>query len=208
MARSKRRRMGPRKRVRAPARAAACLSLALFGCADNPVELFPSSPQAPADATTASTTHDAASAAASEGGGAPACHSDNDCPSPDTPRCDLARQTCVECVGDSADCDGRASSVCNRLTEQCAFPCTTNRDCPSDDVCDSRQGVCVECLTDRDCADPGEPLCLQEQEKCVECKTDRDCTGGTQCWLTACVACVTSADCPDGEGCSNRHECR
>jgi Cys-rich repeat protein len=195
--------MRPRQRL-----SAAFVSLVLIGCADTAIDLFPPKGELATDAATENiptATRDAVSPAQSEGGGSFGCLSDNDCASPDAPRCEAALRRCVECVVDD-DCGGRSRSMCNRVTNRCALPCGTTADCSFQDVCDTSQGVCVDCVNNSQCVGPNETLCVQET--CVECESDQDCAPGTKCWQTTCVECVTSADCPDGGVCSTRNECR
>lgn len=96
---------------------------------------------------------------------------DNAC-SGQTPVCDVATDTCVECLN--------------------------NNDCGSD-VCDTTTKACVECLGDQDCTDG---VCLTqantEDNACVECKGNGECLTAEASLCSAaneCSACAADADC-------------
>jgi hypothetical protein len=178
----------------------------LLGCADTSVDLFPS----PDGQSTADAPHETSAAAfdatgqSREGGDTSGCLSDSDCTSREATRCEPALHVCVQCIG-MGDCVEGANSTCNRVTNRCVEPCTTDGDCESSDVCDPSQGACAECLDDSQCTQSREKKCVQET--CVECANAQDCPAGNLCWQATCVACVTGADCPDKESCSTDHVC-
>jgi len=132
------------------------------------------------------------------------CLSDADCTSSNLPRCETTLHTCVQCIGAPGDCANQTESVCNRVTDHCELPCTSNSDCHSPDVCDIQQGACADCLTDSQC-ESSAPHCVAE--RCVECTASSQCHGGEVCWQERCVACVTNADCHDAGKCSTNHNC-
>ncbi len=63
--------------------------------------------------------------------------------------------------------------------------CLTNNDCASSDygpICDTMEGYCVECLTNNDCANSEYgPICDEEEGMCIECLKDTDCDDGYKC---------------------------
>jgi hypothetical protein len=132
------------------------------------------------------------------------CLSNADCASLESPRCEPTQHVCVQCIGAPGDCANQRESVCNRITNRCELPCTSNDGCMSPDVCDLTQGACADCLQNSQCP-AGAPYCVSEE--CVECMTISDCKNGQVCWHQRCVACVTNADCHEGGTCSTYHEC-
>ena len=182
--------------------ASACL-VALVACGDANIGLFPDEP--PDAEVSESAVYDAPLEATpdEEVDNGPTCGSGASCP-PETPRCEPALMVCVECVADS-DCAGRTESKCNRVTDKCELPCSTDADCDPPDICDDRQGICADCRSDAECAGTREPRCLVEQ--CVECLSDADCAFDQHCWQHACVVCVTNADCPRDASCATTHVC-
>jgi hypothetical protein len=93
-----------------------------------------------------------------------ACRDNGGCTHPDTPICDEVAGVCVECIS-----DGHCNVIgerCSNVLRECAVPCTTSDECPSDDrICDGAVGFCVECMTDEDCG-LHQPYCRDS-----ECKT-------------------------------------
>lgn len=96
-----------------------------------------------------------------------ACETNDECPS-DQPTCDQETKVCVGCIAGMITCP--AGQICSEETHLCIpkpadHPeCTRDSDCPPPNeisqrsICRLSDNVCVECLSDDDCADP-EPAC-------------------------------------------------
>jgi hypothetical protein len=126
------------------------------------------------------------------------CASDKDCRAQDL-LCDTSRRVCVECLandhcGDSQIC---VNTACADIT-----PCTSSRDCPTDQVCSDLLRRCVDCVADVDCAD-GE-VCAGEQCRAA-CDSDKDCQEFDllcAAELGYCVDCSDHGDCGADQYCS------
>lgn len=132
------------------------------------------------------------------------CASNADCSSPGQPICVLG--SCEEC-GAKADCG--AAQTCQPTTHTCDQACTNNGNCDQGqaNLCDTANGVCVECLTPADCANA--PLCNTALGICANCITDGDCgVAAPVCNVPQgqCVQCLVTPDCNAGFTC-NGHEC-
>jgi hypothetical protein len=107
--------------------------------------------------------------------------------------------------------------------------CHNSKDCPTDQVCDTKVMACVQCLSNADCAtgmqcmgsrcmkptpvcmnsldctaDPKSPICDSSTGKCVACVAAKDCPTSNDCLNHACkpyVMCANSLDCPMGQVC-------
>ncbi len=135
----------------------------------------------------------------------------------DTPVCDVATETCVECLG-PFDCD--PSLICDTGSNTCV-ECIGNEDCidPATSKCDG--GVCVGCGASEDCSHiDGKTVCDTDASECVECiGTDystcgedlgtpfvcdsqtRTCTTNKEHSAGLCVPCVSDANCALGSLC-------
>ena len=74
--------------------------------------------------------------------------------------------------------------------------CTSNADCPANNVCDSVTGTCVQCTDNSQC--PVNTVCANNI--CVECTSDSDCGGNINAPFCStasntCVQCLTDNDC-------------
>jgi hypothetical protein len=70
-------------------------------------------------------------------------------------------------------------------------------------VCDPATNMCVDCLTNADCAGAFFPLCDPGSNTCVECLGPSDCTYDTPgCSAGFCGGCMTAADCPPSNQCT------
>ncbi|MFK7990843.1 MAG: MopE-related protein [Sandaracinaceae bacterium] len=81
-------------------------------------------------------------------------------------------------------------------------PCSTDRDCASNTVCEPGSGLCVACLRASDC--PTEQLCRDQAcETPTPCGSSRECDG-LVCDLDrgVCVDCAADADCEGAERCN------
>jgi hypothetical protein len=149
-----------------------------------------------------------------DGGGDPgpqACQTLNDCPT---------RHLCLggfcqpgtACLGNE-DCP--AQYACLIMKEVCVpeNPCTGDPDCtePGASHCQTGSGVCVACLEDAHCGDPGQVFCnAQFQCEAVgpDCTSDADCQAADpqkpRCdpVMQKCFACVTDAHCSNGWRCA------
>ncbi|MEM7435929.1 MAG: hypothetical protein AAF436_12310, partial [Myxococcota bacterium] len=101
----------------------------------------------------------------------------------DTPVCNGATGTCVECTeADTSACTA-PTSMCDAATSTCVA-CLTSQDCEEADAarCDPDTLECVPCQTANDCSNiPGAPACGDGE--CVECTpaTESDDCPGTSC---------------------------
>ncbi len=127
----------------------------------------------------------------------------------DTPVCDVASETCVECLG-PLDCD--PSLICDTASNTCV-ECVGNADCidPATSKCDG--GVCVGCGASEDCSHiDGKTVCDTDATECVECMVaDESPCGGNSCnpatnactdtaigSLSSCQPCVADSECAGG----------
>ena len=99
------------------------------------------------------------------------CQDNTGCPDPDKPLCDVADQTCVECLSET-DCGGQ-TPACGKDNE--CVECADDDDCPGGNapLCEPDEEICVECVADGDCNDPDNGVC--DENQCVECANDNDC---------------------------------
>jgi hypothetical protein len=126
------------------------------------------------------------------------CREDGDCLASDRPRCEASLGRCIGCRGD-ADCE--IDERCEASTHACVERCSATRACNigscdmatgrcvecsvtvacTDHVCNGA-GVCVECLSDADCAAAGEePFCDTLLGRCVRCITNAHCAPSLRC---------------------------
>ena len=156
--------------------------------------------------------------ACSHGLGDRPCSGDSDCPSPQT--CIAGRCASAGfCVGSPACNDDSACGSGQHCANGCCQPgesgsCSRDADCSSlrkTPVCDAGKGLCVACLTSRDC---GRGAACQN-ETCVAlpgCAGNADCAPPTPVCDTqqrACVECLDSSDCHDlaRPNCDASHQC-
>ena len=109
---------------------------------------------------------------------------------------------------DADDCLG--GLVCHPFFGKCEPACRTDEDCdePSRPLCDRESGpagLCVQCLSNADCAhDPFFPVCLPYMHFCAECTSDNDCEApNPYCHssLFVCLHCLEDSHCPEGTYC-------
>ncbi len=101
--------------------------------------------------------------------------------------------------------------VCHPFFRECEPACETNEDCddyrrPFCDRESGSSGLCVQCLTNTDCAwaDPERPICLPFTKFCAECSTDGDCEApNAYCDLSifTCRRCLDDTHCPQDMHC-------
>ncbi len=132
-----------------------------------------------------------------------------------------AGTVCVECVMPSQCPDSRPG--CDQVGLSCGS-CTSSADCPatlplcqdqfcspscvladggtycSTGLCQIATGLCVQCLQDSDCKDPGALFCSPAPYagNCVQCAQDSDCADGGPCnsQYFYCGGCAADSDCP------------
>jgi hypothetical protein len=103
------------------------------------------------------------------------CRHDDDCRPGD--QCSpLFGGVCVECLTPD-DCD--PGYACEQATGQCVVACEDLSDCDGQ-LCDTTQGLCVECLDHADCKDSERNYC-DWVRRCVECMEDWQCGSGRHC---------------------------
>lgn len=114
--------------------------------------------------------------------------------------------------GSNTDCPGGANCIQN----SCVTRCRTNADCTDGfaGVCDTRTGICVVCLADRDCAGMAAGYgahCFPTTHECG-CVTNADCAAsnsGRVCDADSMICgCSTDADCPTSKPMCDRFVCR
>jgi hypothetical protein len=141
--------------------------------------------------------------------------------------CDVSTGLCAtctsdgQCVGDAglngihcldagycgcfslADCPN--GTACDPLFSECAPSCINfPTQCILGSVCDSRTGLCVQCLRDADCVDlaPSTAYCDNDVDagtSCVECLDPSQCPmalPGCSSSTFSCGTCERDADCP------------
>jgi hypothetical protein len=110
---------------------------------------------------------------------------------------------CVDCVR-STDCPAADGGEVTCTAGRCetVVPCTNSLQCPTNQVCDSALGRCVECVLDADC---GTGMTCQTQRcvRSVECTVTSDCASPQLCDTAVgrCVDCLSLVDCPTGQTC-------
>lgn len=110
-----------------------------------------------------------------------------------------------------------AKPVCLNETEcvQCAGGEDEDKYCTDrDQVCDVENHVCVDCLTNAQCAAPDASRCNIDDNECAPCRTNEDCDGveglaetGNICDDGLCVQCTPeteAAACPNNTSCNPR----
>lgn len=142
------------------------------------------------------------------GGSAGEAPCNDDC-SGNTPICDAASNTCVECLS-KADC-ATPRSACQVATNKCV-ECIDGTTCSAGKpACDLPANTCVECTGSTDCKDSTKPFCDQAAEKCVACLRQADCSSATAsaCNSGQCQACAKDADCSNivGKGVCDAGTC-
>jgi hypothetical protein len=77
--------------------------------------------------------------------------------------------------------------------------CQSNDECPGNEVCDTGQARCVECLSPADCGD-GQTCVANQCEARTGCGDSEDCPSGQVCKIETrvCVECLTNDDCDSG----------
>lgn len=111
----------------------------------------------------------------------------------DTPVCDEAADTCVQCLVSAEHCEA-PTPACDPESHECV-ECVETADCDAG-VCDAEAQHCVDCLGSEDCEAPT-PLCDTEAQLCVECLGNADCTSPLEAYCDAgsCSPCQSNADC-------------
>ena len=129
------------------------------------------------------------------------CVQDTDCKVP-TPRCDPAKDTCVECLPAMDNCP--MAQYCALTT--CQAGCKTSSDCvgsPSGMLCNTTTHACAECMSDQDCA-LGR-VCASGQ-CAVGCDATHGCPAGQGCCTGACTPTNTVQNCGTcGTTCDTTH---
>ncbi|MBX3271645.1 MAG: hypothetical protein KF729_15370 [Sandaracinaceae bacterium] len=113
------------------------------------------------------------------------CVADAQCPGA-RPRCDVATNVCVQCLGTGDCADGLectadlcTAGVCSNPLRPAGDPCTGG-------VCAGDAASCVQCLDDSHCA--GSTRCDPSMRVCVGCLVASDCEDGNECTSHACSA--------------------
>lgn len=103
------------------------------------------------------------------------CTTGEQCPDA-TPICDIdgATARCVACTGNDGPaitCQNEALANCNASGD--CVGCTANNQCThlpgNRDVCNTSNGICVQCVNDDDCDAVGASRCDTTTNTCVEC---------------------------------------
>jgi hypothetical protein len=92
------------------------------------------------------------------------------------------------------------SQACTQARQSLSCGCLDDSDCMlGARRCDTTQHVCVECLSDSDCASSFQgPFCLASKHSCIACRSNDDCPG-KNCSLSAqntpfCGSCANVTD--------------
>lgn len=73
--------------------------------------------------------------------------------------------------------------------------CVTDADCSGTQVCETKSGLCVECLSNSQCS-VYTPICDTTNHKCVVCEANTDCPSYLPlCTNNICVACTSDSQC-------------
>ena len=140
------------------------------------------------------------------------CASDKDCASNARgPRCDgaLGRCTCrggADCKADYSRCGRPHAGASFR---ECQRPCQGDHSCGAGLSC-LTSGVCAECRSDGDCADPAASRCNTALAACVQCRSNAHCASSqaatTHCEVATgkCVECLNDAQCKGARRWGNR----
>lgn len=124
-----------------------------------------------------------------------------------------------------ADADVSSADGADDAADGTGISCVTGAECPSNLPFCSASAVCVACVWDIQCGDPGatclagtcvapatcksskecakaDQVCDAGAGVCVGCVANPDCLGGQVCWHGQCVAppvaCTSSKQCPQG----------
>ena len=111
---------------------------------------------------------------------------------PGTPRCNLATNTCVACLGDGDCTSDPLRRHCKTSTNQCV-ECNQNADCGQLCVCSSRNlCLCKDCNNDSQCGS-GKCLGVTGGKTCVQtCSQNTDCPAQFDCGNVAAGYCAPS----------------
>ena len=117
-----------------------------------------------------------------------------------TPICDVATDTCVQCLTNNECGDG----LCDTNTKSCV-ECLGDEDC-TQGVClegnTTQDNACVECRGNAQCLDAQASLCSAANE-CAPCAADADCSHLQdlgQCVAGTCRECTTESEATDCAG--------
>lgn len=159
---------------------------------------------------------DAGGQSGSDQGGAPNCidESCGPCPSSDlecwrclyVSSCDFRpSENCLDewrALG-CAQCSAQvpcafAGQSCHLPTNRCLPSCETSEDCTVGNArkCDLEDGVCVECLGNRDCCLGDDCNRVCHYGRCFQCSVDSDCGDGEVCVQGRCFECLNDTMCP------------
>jgi hypothetical protein len=135
------------------------------------------------------------------------CVVDADCPFPQFTRCGSDHK----CWGCLEEYDCYEGFTCITSVRRCAFSCTTKEQCRPGSLCDTTRSICISCLSNANCFDPGRRHCQTATGRCEECLADKDCPSTRPRCNPAtfrCGACLTTADCIAPKLCDpSRHIC-
>jgi hypothetical protein len=128
----------------------------------------------------------------------PGCETDDDCG--EGLSCHPGLDSCVECIVHS-DCGGTRRCVLGSCMEP--VDCTSDDQCPAQEVCDLKTKRCGQCVSGADCPTGsfcgGDAMCHATNP----CSGDASCSDGQVCDKSKglCVNCLTEASCPEWEYC-------
>jgi len=101
------------------------------------------------------------------GGGDDECDNNNDCTSPNSPRCNLANGNCVGC-NDDDQCD-RFTGLQYCSTNGNCVECITNVGCSGNEIC--RNNICVEdIIIVTSCSSDATCISQNSEFRCIEGK--------------------------------------
>lgn len=126
-------------------------------------------------------------------------------------RCQAPLTSCPTSCTEDIDCTWKA---CGKRKKCYLGKCVekpancTQSGCPTGKVCHKTNGLCVECVMDKDC--PSGKHCHAKENRCVECTQNNHCSPGKKCLLqkNRCVECFNTKDCPSGKICTDKNICK
>jgi hypothetical protein len=113
-----------------------------------------------------------------------------------------ASAACDACVEQRSCSRALTPLFCHPQTGSCSLLCDADAPpeqagCPLAERCDTRLGLCVDCLIDTDCG-ATLPVCDDRAGTCVECVFASDCTGARPVCdpvTSRCIECNSDVDC-------------
>jgi Cys-rich repeat protein len=105
---------------------------------------------------------------------------------------------CTATCTAEGECSGKEKPVCN-VTKQLCVECLSNAQCADGKQCNTTSNQCVECVEDAPCLGSNE-VCDLTSNNCVQCRENTQCASVTDASFcdtnsNLCVQCLTDGDC-------------